>query len=104
METRPPRTTRTTSKTPSKPRLRWPVPADNHDAENCDHRDRAAAEAHHRAAVPPTTAARWLDGERQLLRIGLRQGAKSRSKPFAEVLWRSSAVMTAGHATPFWQR
>src|SRR6516164_9746695 len=104
METRPRPTTRTISKTPSIPRLRWPVPADNHDAENSDHRDRAAAEAHHRAAIAPTTAARWLDGERQLLRIGLRQGAKSRSKPFAEVLRRPSPVMTAAHAKPFWQR
>src|SRR5262245_58619481 len=91
METRPQPTTRTVSKTPSKPRLRWPVSeksrpgrsrtltADNHHAENFDHRDRAVAEAHHRPATPATDTARpmvpgGLDGERQLLRTGLRQG------------------------------
>src|SRR5437899_2396685 len=95
METRRPPTTRTISKTPSTPRLRWPVSencrpgrsptltADNHHAENSDHRDCAAAEAHHRAAIPATTAtetarpmvSRGLGGERQPLRAGLRQGA-----------------------------
>jgi hypothetical protein len=87
--------TRTTWKTPSTPQLRWPVSencrpgrsptltADNHHAENSDHRDRAAAEAHHRAAIPATTATETgrpivsggLDCERKRLRTGLRQGA-----------------------------
>jgi hypothetical protein len=85
--------TRTISKTPSKPQLRWPVSencrpgrrptltADHHHAENSDHRDCAVAEAHHRAAIPATTATETVrpmvpsevDGERQLLRTGLRQ-------------------------------
>jgi hypothetical protein len=63
-----------------------PVSADNHRAENSDHRDCAAADPHHRAAIPGTTATETarpmvpsgLDGERQLLRGGLRQGARSR--------------------------
>src|SRR5262245_42675846 len=87
--------TRTISKTPSTPGLRWPVSencrlgpspiltADNHHAENSDHRDCVAAEAHHRAAISATTATEtgrpvvpsWLDGKRKLLRTGLRQGA-----------------------------
>src|ERR1700751_3348387 len=81
---------------PSTPRLRWPVSenrrpgrsptltADNHHAENSDHRDGAAANARLRAAIPATTATETarpmvpcgLDGERQLLRTGLRQGAR----------------------------
>src|SRR5215831_2809352 len=100
METRRPPTTRTISKTPSTPRLRWPVSencrpgrsptltADNHHAENSDHRDCAAAQAHHRASIPATTAtetarpmvSRGLGGERQLLRTRLRQGTASRSQ------------------------
>jgi hypothetical protein len=95
MGTRARPTTRTISKTPSKPRLRWPVSencrpgrspnltADNHHAENSNHRDCAVADARHRAAIPATTATetarpmvpRGLGGERQLLRTGLRQGA-----------------------------
>src|SRR5262245_14179958 len=55
----------------------------NHNAENSDHRDCAAADARHRAALPAPTATETarpmvpggLDGERQLLRTGLRQGA-----------------------------
>ena len=70
-------------KTPSTPRLRRPVSADNHHAENSDHRDGAAANARLRAAIPATTAtetarpmvSRGLGGERQLLRTRLRQGA-----------------------------
>src|SRR5258708_39453483 len=100
METRRPPTTRTISKTPSTPRLRWPVSencrpgrsptltADNHHAENSDHRDGAAANARLRAATPATAATetarpmvpRGLGGERQLLRAGLRQGAASCSQ------------------------
>src|SRR5258708_14362724 len=100
METRRPPTTRTISKTPSVPRLRWPVSencrpgrsptltADNHHAENSDHRDGAAANARLRAAIPATTATETarpmvpggLGGERRLLRTGLRQGAASRSQ------------------------
>ena len=53
------------------------------NAEDPHHRDRAAADARHRAAIPATTATEaarpmvpgGLDGERQLLRTGLRQGA-----------------------------
>ena len=53
------------------------------DAEDSDHRDCAAADARPRAAFPATTATETarpmvpsgLDGERQLLRAGLRQGA-----------------------------
>ena len=68
--------------------LRRPVSADNHRAENSDHRDCAAAEARLRAAIPATTATETarpmvpggLGGERQLLRAGLRQGAASRSQ------------------------
>src|SRR5262249_23773100 len=94
METRPPLFTRTTSKTPSTPRLRWtvsencwpgrrpPLTAANHHAENSDHRDRAVSEARHRATTPASTATKtawpmvpgWLDGEQQLLRTGLQQG------------------------------
>src|SRR5262245_939548 len=89
METRRRPITRTISKTPSILRLRWRVSenyrprrsrtatADNHHAENSDHRDCAAAEAHHRAAIPAITAIEapgGLDGKRQLLRT-LRQGA-----------------------------
>src|SRR5262245_50538302 len=87
--------TRTISKTPSTPQSRWPasenyqpgrsrtVTADNQHAENFDHRDCAAAEAHDRAAISATTATEaavpgGLDGERQLLRTGLRQGAGPR--------------------------
>src|SRR5215471_20085761 len=52
-------------------------------AENSDHRDCAAADARLRAANPATPATETaramvpggLDGERQLLRTGLRQGA-----------------------------
>src|SRR5262249_47630642 len=59
------------------------IPADNHNAENSDHRDCAAADARDRAAIPATTATetarpmvpRGLDGKWQLLRTGLRQGA-----------------------------
>src|SRR6266480_2246676 len=59
------------------------IPANNHHGENSDHRDCAAADARNRAAIPATTATetarpmvpRGLDGERQLLRTGLRQGA-----------------------------
>src|SRR5438445_7687720 len=70
METKRRLTTRTVSKTPSKPRLRWPVrenyrpgrsptlTPDNHHAENSNHRDCAVADARHRAAVPATTANR----------------------------------------------
>src|SRR5258708_3814232 len=83
METRPRPITRTISKTPSVPRLRWPVTANNHHAENSDHRDCAAADPRDRAAIPATTATETarpmvpggLDGERQLLRTGLRQGS-----------------------------
>src|SRR5262245_27073577 len=87
--------TRTTWKMPSTPQLRWPVSdncrpgrsptltADNHHAENSNHRDCAAAEAHHRAATSATTATETarpmvscgLDGERQLLRTRFREGA-----------------------------
>src|SRR5262245_29123716 len=82
METRRRPTTRKISKMPSIPRLRWPVTADNHHAENSDHRDCAAADARLRAAIPATTATETarpmvpggLDGERQLLRTRLRQG------------------------------
>src|SRR5262245_35080186 len=92
METRRLPITRTISKTPSAPRLRWPVSencragrsptltANSHHAENFDHCDCAAAEAHHRAANPATTATEAArpsggpDGERQLLHTGLRQG------------------------------
>src|SRR5215510_6685719 len=57
--------------------------ADNHHAENVDDRDCVAADARPRAAIPATAATettgpmvpRGLDGERQLLRTGLRQGA-----------------------------
>src|SRR5262245_31752066 len=61
METRLRPITRTILRTPSTPRLRWHVSencqpgrsptltADNHHAENSNHRDCAAAEAHHRA-------------------------------------------------------
>src|SRR5262245_56517799 len=86
--------TRTISKTPSTPQSRWPVSencqpgrsptvaVDNHRAENSDHRDCAFAEAHYRAAIRATIATEtaWpmvpsgLDGERQLLCTGLRQG------------------------------
>src|SRR5262245_26334104 len=96
METRRLPITRTISKTPSAPRLRWPVSencragrsptltANSHHAESSDHCDCAAAEAHHRAAIPATTATQTarpmvpggLDGERQLLHTGLRQGAR----------------------------
>src|SRR5215475_11186034 len=92
METRLRPITRTILRTPSTPRLRWhvsencqpgrspPLTADNHHAENSNHRDCAAAEAHHRAAIPATTATETgrsggLDGERKPLRTGLRQGA-----------------------------
>src|SRR5215831_366340 len=52
-----------------------------HHAENSDHRDCAAADARHCAAIPATTATETarpmvpggLDSERQLLRTGLRQ-------------------------------
>jgi hypothetical protein len=62
--------------------------ADNHHAENSDHRDGAAANARLRAAIPATTATETarpmvpggLGGERQVLRAGLRQGAASRSQ------------------------
>src|SRR5262245_52634656 len=83
--------TRTISKTPSTPQWRWSVSencrpgqsltltADNHHAENSDHRDSAAAETHHRAATATTATETavpsGLDGERQLLRTGLRQVA-----------------------------
>jgi hypothetical protein len=100
METKRRLTTRTISKTPSKPRLRWPVrencrpgrsptlTADNHHAENSNHRDCAVADARPRAAIPATTATetarpmvpRGLGGERQLLRTRLRQGTASRSQ------------------------
>jgi hypothetical protein len=88
METRPQPTTQTVLRTPSTPRLRWPASADNHRAENSDHRDCAAAEARHRAAIPAITATATarpmvpggLDGERKLLRTGLRQGTASRSQ------------------------
>jgi hypothetical protein len=57
--------------------------ADNHHAENSDHRDYAAADARLRAAIPATTATETarpmvpggLDGEWELLRARLRQGA-----------------------------
>src|SRR5262245_2898682 len=94
METRLRPITRTISKMPSTLPLRWPVSencrpgrgptltADNHYAENSDHRDCTAAEAHHRAAIRASTATETaramvpggLDGERQLLHTGLRQG------------------------------
>src|SRR5262245_61625917 len=96
MKTRLRPTTRTVLKTPSIPRSRWSVSesasctglwaglktesvtADNHHAENSDHRDRAVAEVRHRATTPASTATKtawpmvpgWLDGERQLLRQG----------------------------------
>src|SRR5262249_9307852 len=90
-ETRPRPTTRTISKTPSVPRLRWHVSADNHRAENSDHRDGAAAEARHDAAIPAAAATETarpmvpggLDGERQLLRTGLRQGAARYSQEWS---------------------
>src|SRR5262245_32746690 len=49
----------------------------NHHAENSDHRDCAAADARHCAAIPATTATEaarpvvpdGLDGERQLVRV-----------------------------------
>src|SRR4029450_1731319 len=83
METRPRPTTRTILKMPSIPRSRWPVTANNHHAENSDHRACAAADARDRAAIPATTATETarpmvpggLDGERQVLRTGLRQRA-----------------------------
>jgi len=53
------------------------------NAEDPRHRDRAAADARPRAAIPATAATEaarpmvpgGLDGERHLLRTGLRQGA-----------------------------
>jgi hypothetical protein len=59
------------------------APSRAHHVEDSDHRDCAAADARHRAAIPattPTDTARpmvpgGLDGERQLLRAGLRQRA-----------------------------
>src|SRR5262245_1635095 len=100
METRRRPITRTISKTPSTPQLRWPVSencrlgqsptltADNHHAENSNHRDGAAAEAHHRAAISATTATETarpmvpggLDGEREQLRTGLGQSAQCYSQ------------------------
>src|SRR5262249_9793423 len=96
METRPRPTTRTISKTPSRRRLRWRrrvvtkvcPNANNHHAENSDHRDCTIAEARHRAAIPATTATETarpmvpggLDGERQLLRTGPRQGTSRYSQ------------------------
>src|SRR5262249_32561664 len=55
----------------------------HHHAENSDHRDCAAADARHSAAITATTATETarpmvpggLDDERQRLRTGLRQGA-----------------------------
>src|SRR5262245_55905139 len=93
METRRRPITRTISKTPSTPWLRWSVSekrrpgrspiltADTHHVENSNHRDCAAAEAHDRAAISATTALEaavpgGLDGERHPLRTGLRQGAR----------------------------
>jgi len=54
----------------------------NHNAKNSDHRNCAAADVRHRAAIPATPATQTarpmvpggLDGEQQLLRTGLRQG------------------------------
>src|SRR5262249_6194482 len=59
------------------------APSWAHHAEDSDHCDCAAADARHRAAIPATSATErarpmvpgGLDGERQLLRTGLRQGA-----------------------------
>jgi hypothetical protein len=83
---------RTISKMPSVPRLRWlggelsrryALTANNRYAENSHHRDCVAADGRDRAAIPAPTATetagpmvpRGLDGERQLLRTGVRQGA-----------------------------
>src|SRR5262245_55523851 len=97
METRRRLISRATWKTPSTPRLRWHVSekcqprrspiltADNHHVENSNHRDCAAAEAYHRAAIAATTATETarpmvpggLDGERKPLRSGLRQSGHS---------------------------
>jgi len=49
-----------------------------------DYRDCAAAEAHHRAANPTAAGPmvpRGLDGEREQLRTGLRQGAGRWASP-----------------------
>src|SRR5262245_34494326 len=92
METRRQPITRTISKTPSTLRLRWRVsenyqpgrsPTVSYHAENSDHRDCATAEARNHAASSATSTTEaavpgGLDGERQLLRTGLRQGAGPR--------------------------
>src|SRR5258708_10473453 len=82
METRPRPTTLTVSKTRSIPRLGWPVPADNHDAENSDQRTvllPRLAIAQHSQQLPQPGGAGW-----RAAPTAYRAPAR-RQKPFAEV-------------------
>src|SRR5262249_54550906 len=75
-------------------------------AENSDHRDRAAADARYRAAIPATTATETarpmvpggLDGERQLLRKGASRYSQER------LVSGRLARERQTHGRQFWQR